>query len=422
MKKIICLMLMIAILLTALPAMAENVKRSGDFQYTIKPNGDATIVGYTGNSDTTNIVIPTMVDGYTVTTIGENAFVFIAFKDFSVTLPETITVIESMAFANAKLSSINIPDSVEYIGSGAFWKSNSIQFRISKNHPYFAIIDGSLYNKKDKELLKWVGNSGAVPEGILSIGDYAYADMYIGGSNSDYLPQSIKRIGDYAFRRTNYENYHDIYNTLVIPSAVSEIGSYAFADTHFDIDLSLCTQLESISEGAFGCNVSDHHHIDGVSYNHTATITGPISSNQIKKIGEYAFYGTYIKEWDNKLIMNLEKIEPYTFSGTHFNSADVNIPGTCKVVGEGAFYHFRGDITLTISHGVERIEAKAFDNGWITENVYLPDSLTYIAPDAFNKSTTLVVEKGSYAERWANENAYSYTINGEEQNLDWLTN
>ena len=54
--------------------------------------------------------------------------------------------------------------------------------------------------------------------------------------------------------------------------------------------------------------------------------------------------------------------------------------------------------------------------------VYLPESLEDIATDAFDSDCQFIVEKVSYAYRWASENAYNYTINGEEQNLDWLNN
>ena len=72
MKKIICLILMISMLLTALPALADNVWKSGNFWYTVKGNGTATIVGYVGKH--TDIILPNFIDGYTITTIGEGAF------------------------------------------------------------------------------------------------------------------------------------------------------------------------------------------------------------------------------------------------------------------------------------------------------------------------------------------------------------
>lgn len=64
-------------------------------------------------------------------------------------------------------------------------------------------------------------------------------------------------------------------------------------------------------------------------------------------------------------------------------------------------------------------------NSWYNKplsDIYLPDSLKTIADNAFDKSASFVVEKGSYAKRWADDNAFTCTINGEQQNLDWLNN
>ena len=208
MKKIISLVLMVAMLLTALPAMAaDNVRTSGDFQYTIKGNGTATIVGYTGKH--ADIILPNMIDGYTITTIGANAFAYDKYAtEISVTLPETITAIEEMAFYNRNVRSINLPDSLEYIGYGAFNKcACDIQFRISNDHPYFALIDGTLYNKSKKELLTWcyIESTSSefckIPEGITSIGSYAFS--YVNGDGGKTMglsyidfPSTITKIGE----------------------------------------------------------------------------------------------------------------------------------------------------------------------------------------------------------------------------------
>jgi len=418
MKRLVCWILMAVMLLTTVPAMADNVRTSGDFQYTIKGNGTATIVGYTGKH--TDIILPNLIDGYPITTIGEGAFALDESPDFSlvdsisVTLPNTTISIEAKAFANRNIRSINIPDTVEYIGYGAFIGCNTVQFRISNNHACFATINGSLYNKQNKELLKWVGTDSSVdiivPEGILSIGDYAFADMSIHYSASINLPQTLKRIGNYAFW-----SFQDTEGELIVPESVSEIGAFAFADAYMDIDVSRCMQLETIPERAFANTYDDKYITDA-----PRIFNAP---KNIKYIEAYAFYRSTVLDLDS-LLSNVEKIGPYAFSQVGNGGMVINIPSNCKIVDEGAFYKTYNVCEINIAHGVERIESKAFlSEGYgLVESVYLPASLTYIALDAFDKEVTYVVEKGSYAERWVRDNAFTYTINGEEQNLDWLNN
>ena len=100
------------------------------------------------------------------------------------------------------------------------------------------------------------------------------------------------------------------------------------------------------------------------------------------------------------------------------------------MISEGAFRNAVSTLVrdrvsvnqIQLSDGIEKIESHTFENSAIQQPVYLPESLEDIATDAFDPDCQFVVEKGSYAYRWASENAYNYTVNGEEQNLDWLNN
>lgn len=86
---------------------------------------------------------------------------------------------------------------------------------------------------------------------------------------------------------------------------------------------------------------------------------------------------------------------------------------------------------IVIANGVEVIEANALNvnlrkRGYFEDYslspIRLPASLTSIAPDAFRDDAEFIVERGTYAYRWAEENARNYSIDGEKQNLDWLNN
>ena len=69
--------------------------------------------------NSTNIIIPSTINGKSVTTIGNNAFN--GNQLTSVEIPDSVTTIESDAFGNNQLTSITIGNSVTTIGNNAFW-------------------------------------------------------------------------------------------------------------------------------------------------------------------------------------------------------------------------------------------------------------------------------------------------------------
>lgn len=122
---------------------------------------------------------------------------------------------------------------------------------------------------------------------------------------------------------------------------------------------------------------------------------------------------------------NIITLEESAFKNARFFD-DIEIPSECKTVSRSAFANCSFPdgtyFKIVINNGVQIIESGAFANVETEMPIQLPASLTKIAQDAFPKETAFTVEKGSYAQRWAEENAYTYTINGEQQNLDWLNN
>ncbi len=194
MKKILAAVIACMLLLTAIPAMADNVRTSGLYTYEIKGNGTIEITKYNWAESSGDIYVPNMIDGYVVSSIGDNAFnpeynlLDVYFgkqslytkKAVGVTLPDSVKSIGNFAFMDANLSSINIPTSVQHIGDGAFINCTGIQFKVAPNHSYFAEIDGVLYQKQQKELVAApISESISIPEGIVSIQNYALYESSI---------------------------------------------------------------------------------------------------------------------------------------------------------------------------------------------------------------------------------------------------
>ncbi|NLC33376.1 MAG: leucine-rich repeat protein [Clostridiales bacterium] len=120
----IMLFLMVAALLTGSTA---NVQASGttsdSYTYTVADN-QATITGYTGTQ--INLVIPTLIEGVSVTGIGIRAF-YMRTELLSVTIPFGVKTIRDSAFSGCKnLTSVSIPSSVNYIEESAFSDCSSL--------------------------------------------------------------------------------------------------------------------------------------------------------------------------------------------------------------------------------------------------------------------------------------------------------
>ena len=101
-----------------------------DFEFIYVDHGQGiAITGYSG--DSSDVVIPDMIDGVPVVMISSQAFMyapwarnpewFLPFSLTSITIPDSVRYISVRAFeGNNLLSDINIPNSLTEIGAGAF--------------------------------------------------------------------------------------------------------------------------------------------------------------------------------------------------------------------------------------------------------------------------------------------------------------
>ena len=125
MKKTLSILLATVLLLsigTGVSMFALANDKTNDFEYYIMEDGTASISGYTGLAK--DIVIPSEIDGYTVTEIGRWSFMNNN-KIESVIIPESIKTIRMNAFLGCDLlTSITIPGNVKEIDYSAFQCKN----------------------------------------------------------------------------------------------------------------------------------------------------------------------------------------------------------------------------------------------------------------------------------------------------------
>ena len=228
-------LILISVLLFSLVACGKN-RNIAVYTYELDDSGNAVITGLTENGATySSLTIPSSIDGKTVTTIAAEAFRGNSIIT-KVTVSSGITEIrENAFFACSNLSSIEIPDTVEKIGSNAFTSTAWLNEELNKSDIVVAgnvlcasrnakgdikiadnvksISSGAFYNNKDI-------SSVTLPAGLISIDSYAFAGC--SSLTNITLPEGLKSIGYGAFSDTGIKS-------ITVPASVEEIGNEAFS-------------------------------------------------------------------------------------------------------------------------------------------------------------------------------------------------
>lgn len=211
-KRILSIILTFVMVLSIVPfgmftAAADTLDNG--LEYEIK-GGKVTITDYDGYAS--NVVIPSKIEGYPVTSIGEEAFSYYDSCLENITIPDSVTSIGAKAFEDcASLESIEFPDSVTSIGPKAFEDCDSLEivkipdtitsigsqaFYECENLKSVVIGDG--VKKINHRTFAYCNNlkSVVIGDGVTSIGSYAF---YEGGIECVTIGDSVKQIGASAF-------------------------------------------------------------------------------------------------------------------------------------------------------------------------------------------------------------------------------
>lgn len=475
MKRCLFTVVLLAALFASNICYAANTGISGLFSYTIKGNGTIEITGFDWDNNHEDIYIPPAINGYTVTSIGDEAFAcskevrysnFMQDKDYNVYLPDTITSIGEKAFFSSPISTINIPEKVTSIGDGAFAKCYlQKSFNVAPNNPTFTTINGNLYNKKTKTLVTVASGllqnnkvyTLEIPEGIVGIGNYA---LYCTRATIDFsAPKSLKTIGDYAF----YDNAIRKFSTS--EAELEYIGEQAFANSHrqkggrFEIPNVASVGKEAFKQfnkTAYSYPLNTYINAPEVSEGMLCEAkgvysgTGSKSMNYVTSCAANGLNGAniYYLNIDNctfigqKAFANAKVDVPYYSGEYNFHYTiispqigkrafenfgfiretqqwSVTITSACKRIEQLGFSSCKTLTSVEIEDGLQYIGKQAFAKCGKLTSITVPNSVSFIGDDAIDRSTVMYVEPGSYAESWAKENGRTYKYNTVDD-LSWL--
>ena len=190
----------------------------GNAVYTKGTENEAvTMVRYFGNEETVNVKEGTKI-------IGQYCF---ADKNLSqINLPNTLENIGSLVFQDCRnLKSLSLGEKVKTFNSMSIYGSGIEEIILSENHPYFRIEEGAICNgEKVKALYNKEGTVFISPLKVLeTIETYEIPSNVVEGIE-------VKEIADRAFHNQNQ------MKNIVIPSTVQKIGD----------SFNFCSSLEKI--------------------------------------------------------------------------------------------------------------------------------------------------------------------------------
>jgi len=142
-----------------------------------------TITNYIGTD--TDVIIPQKIGNFTVTRIGNSAFMYKKLK--SVIIPNSVNSIMQFAFMMNSLEEIVIPDNVTSINQSAFLANNLHKLIIPDNVRYIGV---GAFGRNTELTSIIIGKS------VVTIEENAFRFCRV---EEVFLPQNLKRVGSYAF-------------------------------------------------------------------------------------------------------------------------------------------------------------------------------------------------------------------------------
>lgn len=298
-----------------------------------------------------------------VETIGTNAFQNCQDLE-SITLPASLKTIESSAFSYClNLSEIRLPTSLKAIQSYVFDGCSSLET---------VFYDGSL--------AQWSRINTS--NGFLG---YSSPSLVMGDYTAQFIPVKDENDPNPPQKTVTITKYTGTESTVILPSTinswpVTKIGEAAFQDNTTITSVTIPANVTEIGANAFaGCT------------NLTSVTYGGDWSNLTIQSGNPAVQDAANEQlFDFEFIPNNTAVIVKKYNGT---AADVTIPSHYKgkpvTMIDHAAFHDSAVTSVTIPDSVTSIPDDAFAFCSQLTNISIPNSVTFIGFSAFNSCTSL---------------------------------
>lgn len=406
-------------LASTLSSDKDTVSSYGVLTYVVNLDGTSCTITDCDETVTGTVVIPEKIDGYSVTTIGEGAFLNCQYLN-RVEMPDSVTEVKMGAFARCMnmvsirlsknltkipitmfsecnaLEQVIIPEGVKSIGRSAFYNCYSMKYLVVPASVHTIDSDSVFYNCKELKTAGSIGSGCNYEFGWSEkFPDYAFAgckelesiefplelqsigmDTFNGcsGLKTLILPENVTTIGQSAFEGCTNISY------IKMPVGITQIGRSAFLN---------CTSL--ITAGTYG---SDSNYefgwtdkIPENAFSGCTKLTDIILPESITDIGDWAFYECKsLKEID--IPDYVTSIGDSVF-GLCSSLTEITIPASVQVIGQQCFSSCGELKKIHLDEGLKEIKSGAFDFCKKLEKITIPDSVDSLGDYAFGWCTGL---------------------------------
>ena len=260
-----------------------------------------------------------------------------------VSLDNSIKIIGDYSFTGCNLTNVQLGIGLERIGHCAFYGNMQLDNNTQKPYDWIPETVTSIGKGAFNNTMMY--NKAAAGSGIVYAGNWAVGlALPITAIDLKFSPDYVAGIADYAFM---YEGFPELASLLSIRSVSGLVN------------------CKYIGVGAFYGNIE----LSSVSLNRNLT-----------EIREATFYNTGIVK--ATLPRSLKKVGDYAFYGTQLTSVDLSTTNV-EEIGKSAFCECPGITEVLLSDSLKSIGDYAFFSCANLKSIDIPDSVTSIGENAF---------------------------------------
>ena len=284
---------------------------------------------------------------------------------------------------------------------------NVVDYTVSPSNRFFKSVDGNLYSKDGKQLIKYATGKTqtrfVIPEGVTELPLCAFwgADKL----KSIVLPSTMKRLGAQAFSSCTS------LKEMIIPDGVTVISN-AFLNCKSierivipkTVEIIETTDKQNFEIDAFaGCERLKSIEVSEENNNYKS-IDGNLYSKNGRTLIKYAVG----KSQPSFTVPNGVKTIAYCAFKNCNSLEELDMPDSVETVSVLAFFKCINLKKVTLSRDLEKIEGSAFKDCRMLREIIIPQSVKEIERSAFENCPSLTIKciannkPQGWADTWTN--------------------